>query len=250
MSDESDRMTPWGGPRQEAGGPAGGGGGPCHGWCLLVLTVLWIGLAACSPKSTDDDYFLRIGDSVITVLEFKHAVAAAGEEAFPGERDIPPAVQNDLRLRVLNQLTEELMISEYARTQGLQITTAELDKAVADIKADYPDNTFEETLLENAVSFQSWQQKLARRLLVEKVIAKELVDQVEITSEDVAAYYQTHYSQGTPEEETAEQINMRIVRHLRQQKAEAMYQDWIEKLRKTHPVEINQQQWDRLAEVH
>jgi hypothetical protein len=210
--------------------------------------TLGVGLSACGSKSVDEDYFLRVGDSIITVLEFKHAVAAAGEEAFPGEQQIPPAAKNDLRMRVLNQLTEELLISEYARSVGLQVTDEELDQAVAGIKADYPDNTFEETLLENAVSFQGWRQKLGRRLLVEKVIAKELVDQVAITSEDVAAYYQAHYPQSPSEDESSEQINMKIVHHLRQQKAEEKYQGWIEDLRKTHPVVINQKQWDRLTE--
>lgn len=224
----------------------------CHniGCWLIALVAIGGSLCACGSKSVDNQFFIRIGDSTITVLEFKHAVAAAAEEAFPGEREIPVAVRNDLYMRVLNQLTEELLITEYSRTVGLQITEAELDQAVAAIKADYPDNTFEETLLENAVSFQSWRQKLARRLLVEKVIAKELVDQVMINSDDVDAYYQAHYPEGPSEDESAEQINMKIVRHLRQQKAEQMYQGWIEKLRKAHPVMINQNQWDRLAEVH
>ncbi len=220
------------------------------GWCLIVIIAVGMGIGACGSKNADDDYLLRVGSSVITVLEFKHAVAAAGEEAFPGEREIPSEAKNDLRMRVLNQLTEELLISEYARNQGFQVTDAELERAVNDIKADYPDNTFEETLLENAVSFKSWRLKLSRRLLVEKVIGKELVDQVKITSEDVATYYQTHYAQGPPEGESPEQINIKIVRHLRKQKAEAMYQDWIEKLRKTYSTDLNQNQWDRLIEIH
>ncbi len=220
------------------------------GCCLIAIIAMGLGIGACGSKNADDDYLLRVGDSVITVLEFKHAIAAAGEEAFPGEREIPSEVKNDLRLRVLNQLTEELLISEYARNQGFQVTEAELERAVNDIKADYPDNTFEETLLENAVSFKSWRQKLARRLLVEKVIGKELVDQVKITSEDVAAYYQTHYAQGPPEDKSIELINKKIVRHLRKQKAEAMYQEWIEKLRKTYSTDLNQNQWERLVEIH
>lgn len=220
------------------------------GCCLVLLAVISISVAGCGSKNADDEFFLKIGESVITVLEFKQAVATAIEEAFPGERDIPTDVENDMRMRVLNQLTEELLISEFAREVGIEITEAEVEQSVAAIKADYPDNTFEDTLLENAVSYQSWRQKLARRLLVEKVIAKELVDRVNINSDDVDAYYQAHYPQGPAEDESAEQVNMRIVRHLRQQKAEQMYQKWLEKLRKSHPVTVNQKQWDRLAEVH
>lgn len=220
------------------------------GYGLIFLTFMASGICACGSKGADNEFFLKVGNSTITVIEYKQEVAAAAEEAFPGEREIPVTAKKDLRMRVLNQLTEELLISEYARNHGLAISEAELDQEVAAIKADYPDNTFEDTLLENAISFQSWRQKLGRSLLVKKVINKELVDKVKITPEDVSAYYQTHYPQGPSENESTQQLNKRIVYHLRQQKAEQMYPEWIEKLRKDYPVVVNQKQWNRLAEVH
>ena len=118
---------------------------------------------------------------------------------------------------------------------------------MADIKADYPDGTFEETLLENAVSFDYWKKKLGTRLLVKKVIEKELVDKVQITTDDVAKYYKKHYPEGISADEDADEINRRIVRHLRQQKAETAYKEWIEQLRQAYPLEINKEIWERLA---
>ncbi|MGD9007441.1 MAG: hypothetical protein PVG41_05940, partial [Desulfobacteraceae bacterium] len=85
------------------------------------------------------------------------------------------------------------------------------------------------------------------RLLVEKVITKELVDRVEITTEDVAEYYKTHYAQGPPADQSEQELNMKIITHLRQQKAEKMYQGWIDGLRKSYPVSVNQKQWDALV---
>lgn len=221
-------------------------------WIIAGL-IIFAGLAAglgCSRKKTEEDYLLRVRNLVLTVSEFNQAVEAAGEEAFPGEESIDPEALNDLRMRVLNQSTEELTIAAFAANKGIQVTDDELEKAVAEIKSDYPDNTFEETLLENAVSFQYWKKKLALRLLVEKVIAKELVDQVQISSEDIAAYYKANYAQGVPEGESEDEINQRIVNHLRQQKAEAAYKDWVETLRQAYPVEINHQVWDRLISKH
>ncbi len=215
---------------------------------FLLLAAVLLSICACSADGQEDAYLVRVGSSTITVAEFKRAVEASGEEAFPGEQAIGPAALNDLRVRILNQLTEELIITERAKQLDIHVTDQELNAAIDAVKADYPDDTFEKTLLENAVSFQAWKQKLATRLLINKVIDKELVDNVQITSEDVASYFQTHFPEGVPNGEDADQINKRIVQHLRHQKAEVLYKTWIEKLKNTTPVDVHQQRWNRLIE--
>ena len=214
---------------------------------LVLVASSLILLCHCSRPTQEDDYLIHVGSSTVTVSEFKQAVQAAAEEVFPGEQEVNAAAQSDLHIRVLNQLTEELIITERAKAMGLSVSDEELERAVAEIKGDYPDDTFEKTLLENAVSFLSWKKKLATRLLINKVIESELVDKVEITSQDLAEYFQDHYPEGVPEGENADEINQKIVRHLRRQKAEEMYQAWIEKLRKSYPVDIDQTRWNRLS---
>jgi hypothetical protein len=212
---------------------------------LLVAGVLCF--CACGSKSQEEAYLVRVGTSTVTVAEFNRAVEASAEEAFPGEQTIAPASLNDLRVRVLKQLSEELIIAERAKQLNIHVTDQELQAAVDAVKADYPDDTFEKTLLENAVSYQAWKKKVATRLLMDKVINKELVDKVQITEKDVSAYFQRHFPEGLPQDEDADQINERIVQHLRQQKAEALYQDWIEKLKAAFPVDVDQKRWKRLV---
>jgi hypothetical protein len=212
---------------------------------LIAITAI---VSSCSQKSPDQDYLIRVNDRVITVDQFKRSVDAASEEAFPGEQNVSFENIQDLRVRVLNQLSEELMIAAHASAIGLSVDDAELTSRVDAIKADYPDDTFQETLLENAVSFESWKQKLAMRMLVEKVVEKELVDQVDITSADVATYIQNHYPDGAPDEESPDTTNQRIVRHLRHQKAEKRYPEWIESLRERYPVDVNKERWNQLAQ--
>jgi hypothetical protein len=212
---------------------------------LIAIAAI---VSSCSQKSPDQDYLIRVNDRVITVDQFKRSVDAASEEAFPGEQNVSFENIQDLRVRVLNQLSEELMIAAHASAIGLSVDDAELTSRVDAIKADYPDDTFQETLLENAVSFESWKQKLAMRMLVEKVVEKELVDQVDITSADVATYIQNHYPDGAPDEESPDTTNQKIVRHLRHQKAEKRYPEWIESLRERYPVDVNKERWNQLAQ--
>lgn len=213
---------------------------------LAWLALLQVVLLGCSQKQAQDDYLIRVGSQTITVNEFKQTVEMAGEDAFADEGESQPGDHKDLQIRVLNQLSEELVILEKAKELGIHLSEEQIDKAVNKIKADYPDNTFEETLLENAVSFAIWRKRLAARLMIEKVIAKELVEKVTISPQDIAEYYHAHYPEGTPEDAQQEDVNKRIVEHLRQQKAEENYKSWMEKLRAAYPVELNHKQWDRL----
>lgn len=212
---------------------------------LLTLSglLIWMG---CTQNKSEQAYLVRVRNFKIPLSEFNQAVKAAGEEDFAEDQNIEPAALNDLRLRVLNQMSEELMITAFAADHGISITDKEIDKAVNAVKADYPDNTFEETLLENAISFPFWRKQLATRLLVEKVIDKELISPVQITDEDIAQYYKSNYPQGLPEGENAQDINKRIVTHLRRQKAEAAYKEWIDGLRKSYPVDVNHRMWNNL----
>jgi hypothetical protein len=217
---------------------------------LAGLVAIIMSLCACFQRSQDEGYLVRVGSDIITVAEFKSRVEISSEEAFPGEQTISPSSMNHLRIRVLNQMTDELIIMQRGKQLGVIVTDDELEASIAEVKADYPDDTFEKTLLENAVSFESWKKKMATRLLVDKVIAIELVDKVEITSKDVADYFRKHFPGGVPEGEDADQVNKRTVQHLRQQKAEEIYQNWIDSLRKNFPVEVHQQRWNRLVEAN
>lgn len=216
--------------------------------CIVLFVVTGAFTAAgCSSRDEGSRFLLRVGDQTVTVADFTTAVEAAGEEAFPGEKEVELAALNDLRMRVLNQMSEELMIGAFAAKKGIQVSQEEVAEAVSAIKADYPDNTFEETLLDNAVSYEYWEKKLATRLLVQKVINTELVSHVTISSDDVLAYYQENYPDGTPEDMDADTLNQKVVTHLRQLKAEAAYKEWIEQLRVDYPVEVNGKVWSRLV---
>lgn len=218
-------------------------------YCITMMLSMALGLIAifgCSRNKAEDDYLLRCRDLNLNISDFNQAVKAASEEAFPGEKNIELNLLNDLRIRVLNQSMEEMMISAFAADQGIRVTDSEIEKAVADIQIDYPGDTFEQTLLENAISFEYWKKKLAVRLLVQKVIATELINQVQITDEDIENYYKENYSQGAPKDENSDQFDQRIITHLRQIKAEKAYKEWLELIREKYPVTVNHNAWEKL----
>ncbi len=214
---------------------------------FLTLPVLFSGCS--NPESnSQNDYLIKVGKRIATVLDFQKAFEAT-RVVYPHNMSQKSAAHKEAQIRLLKQMTEELILLERAKELNISVTDEEIKKAVAEIKADYPDEVFEETLLEYAVSYEAWEKALKTRILMEKLVAKELKDQIEITPDDISEYYKEHYKNGQLAPEMAmnsNDINEKIVEHLRRQKTEAAYKLWIEKIQKKYEIEINKEQWEKI----
>jgi hypothetical protein len=222
-------------------------------WAALIILFGMGFFPACTTDQPDDGgiFLIRVKNSQVTVGEFKRYLEFTDEDL--SAEGVNPESQQELLLRRLNQLTEELILKERAAELAITVSEEEIEKAVDDVKADYPEGTFEQALLENAVSYKIWRERLKSRLLMEKVIVEELENKVEITPEDISTYYQAHHTDGqgkVPEgEQNAGQgkSDAMIVRQLRKTKAEEAYKDWIKALQQAYKVEINWEEWKKLT---
>lgn len=212
---------------------------------------MWVGytLAGCSDSEHKqrDEYFVKVVDRTITVSDFNKAFKIA-KNAYPQNRIQRPDVAQEVRLRLIQQMIEEMTLLERAEELGITMTDSQVEKALKDIKRDYPDNVFQEILLEYAIPYQSWREGLKTRLLMEKVIAQELGDKIEITHDDISKYYEEHFKDDDTSsvvKEVPEDINNIIKKILRKEKMEKTYAPWIEKLKNNYVVEINKKELEK-----
>lgn len=220
-------------------------------WYRIIPLLVAIALIGCTrSKSEDqDEYLIRVGDNVVTVLDFNKAFEIA-KTAYSHNMMQDPAAFREAQLRLLNQMTEELILLERAKELNISVSDQEVDKTIAKIKNDYPDDVFEQVLLEYAVSYQSWKKGLQTRLLMEKLVEQELKDQIVITAEDIEKYYEQNYKGDGLQTEFAEKskdINEKIIKHLRRKKTEKAYKKWIERIQKRYKIEINKEQWENIV---
>jgi hypothetical protein len=204
----------------------------------------------CSGYSSGngDEYLIRIGDRVVTVADFSRAYEIV-KTAYPQSSMQNPEDVKDTQLRLLNQMTEEMILQERASELGISVSDEELEKAVDKIKSDYPDDVFEETLLENAVSYKSWENGLKTRLLMEKLVDQELKDEIVITADEIASFYREVYGDDPSQTgaiQNSGDMEEIIVKQLRRKKIELAYKTWMDNLRKQYPVEINRKQWEKI----
>jgi hypothetical protein len=218
---------------------------------LSCIALIIIAFGGCTDSDPDvaDEYLIRLGNRSVTVLEFNEAFEI-DKIAHPHHIRNKPADLRKAQARLLNQMTIELIVLERAAKLGIELSEAEVEKHVAEIKKDYPEGIFEETLLEVAVSYETWVKRLTIRLIMEKVIDKELNEKITITPKDIAAYYEENIAgrqQASVFGENHDNINEAIIKILRRKKLEEAYGLWINDLRAKYTIEINQKQWENIS---
>jgi peptidyl-prolyl cis-trans isomerase C/foldase protein PrsA len=101
----------------------------------------------------------------------------------------------EARNRYLLQMLEEMIILRRAEELNMTIDPEELSEAIAAFKTDYSENSFEEMLLIQAISFDVWQNRLRKQLLVKKVIHHDLENGIVVSPEDIRAFYDAHQTE-------------------------------------------------------
>lgn len=216
----------------------------------IVALILWICIftSGCSTSEHQaaDEFLIRVADRIVTVSDFNRAMELA-KAAYPHNTLQDKDILRTIQFRLLNQLIEEVMLLKRAEELNISVTDKDVAQAVAEIKKEYPDDTFEQTLLENAISFDEWKNRLKTRMVKEKVIAEELEKHISITDEDVSNYIARHYPDKRIAADTKD-IDEIIVSILRREKAESAYETWIKQLQDSYQVEINRKKWLKIID--
>jgi len=224
---------------------------PVRIFCLVASVLLCFLSAGCEQKTADygNEVLLSVGDSTLTVLDFNQAFEIS-KTAYARNIRQQSEDLRDAQMRLLNQLTVELLMLERAKELEISVSDDELERAVAEIKSDYPEGEFEETLIEFAVSYDVWRKRLKTRLIMDKVVEAELKNRISISPEDISLYFKKNFEGKEIESDSgqsSQDINEAIVKQLRREKAELAYNSWIEELKTKYPININSEQWDKIT---
>jgi len=218
---------------------------------VSFICILWVGVTLVGCSDVDhkqkDEYVIKVGNKTISVADFNKAFEIA-KNTYPQNSIEQPEVIREVRWRLVQQMTEEMILLQRAEELGVTINDSEVEKTLEELKKDYPDNVFQEILLEYAIPYRSWREGLKTRLLMQKVIAKELGDKIEITNDDISTYYEEHFKDddtSSDVKEVPEDINNIIKKNLRKEKMEKAYTSWIEELKNNYAVEINKKELEK-----
>ncbi len=216
----------------------------------MAIAILLMGwnpfFQGCRQESRSTSMILmKVGARTVTVDEYRRSLNIYQTSTGTyGDDDL--AAAREMQIRFVQQLADQLVLLEHAQTLGIEVNDQELDEALEAFKRDYPDDVFEQLLLENAITLEEWKASLRTRLIIERVIQKELEDQIRISEQDMAQFMAQIQSEpqdveaDTEAQEAQAPSDKAIVNQLRRSKTETAYADWMAALKKRYPVEIDQ----------
>lgn len=105
-------------------------------------------------------------------------------------------LQRQYGVALTELIIAELMEQELEK-RDLAVSEEELKSAENEVRADYPDDEFERSLVEDYIDIEIWRAFLRHRLSMLKFINSVLRPEITISPADMEAYYQAHIAEFT-----------------------------------------------------
>ena len=97
-----------------------------------------------------------------------------------------------LRLNVLRELIDEEIVEQRAAKMNLTATNEEVDAKLAEMKAPYSEEQFQQRLQASKHSLDDLKHEIRRSLTIEKLMNKEINSKITVTDADISNYYNSH----------------------------------------------------------
>jgi peptidyl-prolyl cis-trans isomerase C len=160
---------------------------------LFILATLLLFLWGCDQWGVGlpGHIAAQVNEEQITVEEFDREFKDLILE--PGKEPKGTGLGN-LRQAYLDQVIERKILVQEARRLGIKISLEEVNRAIFEIKMDYPGEGFGEKLGLKGMTLEEWKVRLQEKLLAEKVIRNVLHSQEKIDEKEAFQYYEDHRS--------------------------------------------------------
>jgi peptidyl-prolyl cis-trans isomerase SurA len=103
-----------------------------------------------------------------------------------------PEQADSLRLGVLTELINEEIVQQRAAKMNLTATPEEVDARLAEMKAPYTEEQFQQRLQASNHTLEDVKRDLRRSLTTNKLLNKEINSKITVSDADIASYYNQH----------------------------------------------------------
>ena len=158
--------------------------------CAAVLPVALLTLAGCHRGHSADVVAVVNGHAIMrTDMEkaYKDQLGEAAQQQQPSQEQA-----DSLRLNLLRGLIDEEMMELRAAKLNLTATNEEVDAKLAEMKAPYTEEQFNERLKASSHTLEDVKHDLRRSLTDTRLLNKEINSKITVSDSDVSSYYNQH----------------------------------------------------------
>jgi peptidyl-prolyl cis-trans isomerase SurA len=162
-----------------------------QGW--LVLAAALAIASGCKKSSAPDDNVWGVVDG--TPITHAEVDKYYHTQLNP---DAPAPSQDEalsLKLNVLDELINNHILLEKAKTLGLQAADGEVEDKFTEFKSPYTEEEFQRQLKARAYTVDDLRNDIRQQLSIQKVINHEVVAKITVTDQDVQDFYNQNRSQ-------------------------------------------------------
>jgi peptidyl-prolyl cis-trans isomerase SurA len=161
------------------------------GTVAMAGALLFASLAGCT-RTPSPDVWATVNGHPITESEvnkyYQNQMASRQQQPTSDEAAM-------LRLEILHQRIGEEVIRQQAEKLHLVATDAEVDAKIAQLKAPFTEQQFNEQLKAKGLTLEDIRRDYWMNLTIEKVMNKEIESKINITDADVANFYNLHQAE-------------------------------------------------------
>lgn len=158
----------------------------------VVLAVASLAVAGCAGGTVA----ATINGEDVYVEDIEAELDAIKEE-FPQmfEGVDGEARELDFRRRILDNMVTNLLVTQAAEEQGIEVADEDVDAAVDELRKDFPDETsFEQSLADVNMTLEELRGQVREQLQTQAILDMVSED-LDITAADVEEYYESNESQ-------------------------------------------------------
>jgi peptidyl-prolyl cis-trans isomerase SurA len=157
---------------------------------VLILAFGLLPIAGCNHGHNADVVATVNGHAIMQADLDKAYKLQLGD---PAQQQQPSQEQADsLRLNVLRELIDEEIVEQRAAKMNLTATNEEVDAKLAEMKAPYTEEQFQQRLKASNQTIDDVKHSLRRSLTINKLLNKEINSKITVTDADVTSYYNQH----------------------------------------------------------
>jgi len=162
---------------------------------VIVMLAILASVAACTRKSKDEPGVVaRVNGRPIQLelLEFQYDLMH-----FEGLSGSMPTVGSlrEAYGEILGSLVAQELVAQELEKRGQDVTDKELKAAEAQVRADYPDDAFEQMLADEFIDLKMWRKQLRYACGVEKFQRLVLRPSIHLDYREAEAYYREHINE-------------------------------------------------------